>query len=582
MASWSTACLDWRERIVARKSLVPIGPLFPSEAEYALSVFKSLPVTDQPRKADGTFPTLGDLCEPWVFDFVGVIFGAYNHETARRHIRDFLLLISKKNGKSTIAAGIMITALVINWRESAELLILAPTLQVAQNSFVPAKGMAENHPELAKLLKVADHKRTITHGVTGATLKVVAAANDVVSGSKASFVLVDELWLFGKREHADGMLREATGGLISRPEGFVIYLTTHSDEQPAGVFKDKLEYFRDVRDGVIEDPSSLGVLYEWPEEMLEKQAYLKPENWYITNPNMGKSVDREIIEGEIRKAQRGEGSTLQIVYAKHLNVEIGLRMRRDRWKGANWWEKRGDKSIASLEAFMAACDVIVAGVDGGGHDDLYGLALIGRCKITRDWLLWTRGWVHAMALDLRPQIASVLRDFAKDGDLVIWGDDQDGVSSGDQDVEDIADILAKVRDAGLMPEKFAIGVDAAGLGTLFDALKQREFSEEQIASVGSGWRLTGVIHHVERKLRSNIFTHGASAFMAWCVGNAKAETKGNAIMITKQAAGRCKIDPVIAMLNAAKMMERSPEPAGNGPVSPWDDPNFSLMARSAA
>ncbi|MCV4796684.1 terminase large subunit, partial [Escherichia coli] len=83
---------------------------------------------------------------------------------------------------------------------------------------------------------------------------------------KSVGTLIDELWLFGKQCKAEDMLREAIGGLASRPEGFVVYTTTQSNEPPAGVFRQKLQYARDVRDGKIHDPHFLPVIFEHPPE----------------------------------------------------------------------------------------------------------------------------------------------------------------------------------------------------------------------------------------------------------------------------------------------------------------------------
>jgi len=563
---WTTACPDWEEKIRARKSLVP-PPLFKEEAEEALAVFKSLRIVDAPGQ-----PTFGEACEQWVFDFVAAIFGAYDTQTGQRLIREFFLLISKKNSKSTLAAGIMVTALVRNWRQSAELLILAPTKEVADNAYKPASDMIRADEELSRIMHPQDHYRLITHRATKATLKVVAADSDTVSGKKASFVLVDELWLFGKKEKADAMLREATGGLVSRPEGFVIYLSTQSDEPPAGVFKAKLNYYRSVRDGDIQDNKSLGALYEFPRAMIEREEYLDPENFYITNPNMGRSVSKEWIADELKKVLTGEGDSKQTFLSKHLNVEIGLNLRADRWPGADYWQ--GGASDLTLDSLIERSEVVTVGIDGGGLDDLFGLAVVGRDSKTRDWLCWTCAWAHDDVLSRRKDIASVLHDFAKDGDLVICKDAL-------KPITDAANIVERIKKSGLLPDANGVGLDPFGIGALVDELSARGIEGDVLTAVRQGAALSPASWGLEIKLKNKTFWHSGSRLMNWCVGNAKTEVRGGAVLITKQTAGRAKIDPLVACFNAAILMSRNPE-ARNG-TSFWEvlDPSADYTAQAA-
>ncbi|WP_250492056.1 terminase large subunit [Caballeronia sp. GAWG1-1] len=561
---WTTACPDWEARLIDGRSIIP-APIFPDEAEQALAIFKELRVVDLPGK-----PTFGECSEQWVFDFVSAIFGAYDAQSGAQLIREFFLLISKKNTKSTIAAGIMLTAVIRCWREEEEHLILAPTKEVADNSFKPAAGMVRADDELSALFHVQDHVRTITHRVTRASLKVVAADTDTVSGKKSGRILIDEHWLFGKKSNAESMFMEATGGQISRDEGWVVILTTQSDEPPAGVFREKLNYYRDVRDGKIVDRKSLGVLYEFPAKLIASKGYLDPANFYVTNPNIGRSVSAEWLKDQLRKIQHKTDGSFQQFVAKHLNVEIGLNLRSDRWAGADFWENAARAPGITLEEVIERSEVIDVGIDGGGLDDLLGLAVIGRERQTRNWLAWTHAWAHPSVLDRRKEIAPRLHDFEAAGDLTM-------VSQIGDDVRDVADIVSTIYQAGLLDK---VGADPAGVGSVLDALAELGIPEDKVIGISQGWKLSGAIKTAERRLAvagntrvsaddvvpDGVLMHGGQPLMAWCVGNARVVPVGNAVNITKQASGSAKIDPLMALFNAVTLMALNPPALYGGSV----------------
>lgn len=538
---------NWQTDLAHGKCPLP-APLYPERAALAQRYFGHLQLVDVPGS-----PRMAAAVKHWTMDLVGSVFGAYDQAEQKQRIREFLVLISKKNSKSTIAAGIMLTAMILNQRGNAEMIILAPTVEIARNAYDPLRGMIKADQELERLFRVQDHIRTITHRVTGAVLKVVAADSETVGGIKASVILIDELWLFGKRKGSENMLREATGGLVSRPEGFVIYLTTQSDEPPAGVFKSKLTYARKVRDGEIDDPQFMPLLYEFPQPMLKNDAWRKPENWHITNPNIGASVDLDYLKREYEKALNDGEASMRGFAAKHLNVEIGVGLQTDSWAGAEFWERCAAPGGLTLDQLIFRSEVAVIGIDGGGLDDLLGVTVAGRDKDSGKWLYWSQAFAHRIVLQRRKDVADRLEQFAQQQSLLI-------VDTPGDDVAMVCEIVARVRDGDLLPDSQGIGVDAAGIGAIIEQLTSEEYGlrMEDIVAIGQGWKLNGAIKTLERKLAAQEVEHDGSELMNWVVGNARVVPVGNAIRIDKQVSGSAKIDPLMSALNATQLLMLNP------------------------
>ena len=70
----------------------------------------------------------------------------------------------------------------------------------------------------------------------------------------------------------------------------------------------------------------------------------------------------------------------------------------------------------------------------------------------------------------------------------------------------------------------------------------------------------GAIKTVEIKLADFTFRHGGSALMAWCVENLRVVPTPTAMRVARDEAGFGKVDPLMALFNAAHLMALNPEP----------------------
>lgn len=541
---WDTSLVDWKRRILDGESLVPVLPLNKKMADKAEAIFRRLRVPD----IYGT-PTYGEVCGAWVFEIVRAIFGSFDPETRRRALREVFLLVPKKNGKSAIAAAIMVTAAILNDRPEAELLLIAPTKEIATISFKQAAGIIRLDDELAKLFHVQAHLKTITHRLTLAVLAVKAADSDVITGSKATYILIDETHVFALKKDASDIFVEIRGSLASREDGFLFQITTQSKKPPAGVFKAELSIARDVRDGKISLPM-LAVLFELPVELTLEGGWKDSTLWPLVNPNLGRSLSLAFLDDEVMKAEREGLDKLALIASQHFNVEIGLGLSAEHWAGGLYWEKGAEPGL-TLEGILERCDVATIGVDGGGLDDLFALSVIGREKETRNWLAWGRAWAHPEVFKLRKEIAPRLEDFRKQGDLVL-------VETPDQELLEACAIVKKVADSGILPEKAAIGLDTFGIAALIDELEKLDLGDEAIVGVGQGYKLQPAVISIPVRLKNRTFRHCGQPLMAWSVGNAKQERRGSNWIVTKQASGTAKIDPLMSLFNAGILMFANP------------------------
>jgi phage terminase large subunit-like protein len=293
--------------------------------------------------------------EPWQQCVNWNAFGWKNTDGTRRY-REIFVYVPRKNGKSSWCAGLALMGLILDQEPGAEVYSLAADREQARLVFDQAKVMALKDDTLSNMLKCYQH--SIAYLDTNSSYKPLSAEASTKHGGNTHFAVIDELHAQPNRELTE-VIQTSVG---ARRQPMIWYITT-ADYARESICNELLDYAKKVRDGIVDDPTFLPVIFEATLD----DDWTHPDTWYKANPNLGVSVKEDYIERQCKKAQ--ENASYENTFKRlHLNIQTE---QDKRWIQMADWAKCADE-VPDEQLLRSPC---WGGVDLSTVSDLSAFAL---------------------------------------------------------------------------------------------------------------------------------------------------------------------------------------------------------------
>lgn len=267
------------------------------------------------------------LLERWQQAIIGNLFG-WKRPNGLRRYREAFVFVPRKNGKSPLAAGIILYCLFEDGEPGAEIYGAASEYKQASLVFEHCRGMVLQNPALAARAKIySGQAKAIQLESDFSTYRVISRESGAAHGFNTHLYIVDEVHALPDSELVD-VLETSTG---ARRQPLGVLITTSDYEREGSPANAKHTYACRVRDGIIEDSAFLPVIYEASID----DDWTDPAVWVKANPNLNVSVSLDYIRAACRKAQdspRFENTFRRL----HLNIRTAQDVRwlpMDRWDG---------------------------------------------------------------------------------------------------------------------------------------------------------------------------------------------------------------------------------------------------------
>lgn len=248
------------------------------------------------------------LLSDWECFLICVLFGWLQANNGLRRFREAYLEIPRKNGKSPLAAGIGLYMWSMDGEAGAEVYSGATTRDQAWKVFGPAKLMLENTPQLQDFVGAQPFANSLVIEKDNSVFKpLIGKPGD---GDSPSCAIIDEWHEHDTSEQVDTMKT----GMLARQQPLLVKITTAGVNLAGPCYLDHIRATR-VLDGVLQDEHLFALIYT----IDDTDDWASPEAIEKANPNLGISVNRDILLAEQRSAVLNP--ELQNRFkTKHLNI----------------------------------------------------------------------------------------------------------------------------------------------------------------------------------------------------------------------------------------------------------------------
>lgn len=294
------------------------------------------------------------LLAPWQQFIVASLFGWIDKNTGLRRFNTAYIEVARKNGKTALAAAILLCVFFLDKEPGTEIFCVATKRDQAKILWSQMDAFVKSCPDLQKRVKFYPSTSTILVPNKFSFIKTLSSDSDTEDGLNPSAAGIDEYHAHKTNEmleiiQSGQAAREQPLNLITTTAGFNIESPCYTEERDSGV---------NTLNKTIKNDRK----FYYIAELDEKDDWQDLKNAKKANPNLGISVSEDYIKERIKEASEIV-SKQSLILTKNLNMWVDAP---ETWIKMNDWKKLAmDISFSDLQ--NCRCNI---GVDLSNKIDL--------------------------------------------------------------------------------------------------------------------------------------------------------------------------------------------------------------------